>query len=698
MSAHLCETIRKFPQKLRKTRESPEKNRAAQKVPQTGQATWTSEEGEAVFEKFLSKKDTIVGSLLLALIPAAAMTVFLAFPMYRRWIAANFFSFIIPARARTLQIAGEAALLWALWTAFFYRGGAAIFALFLTLEFLPAVLCSTPSGPWEFACLCLFPAFWTSTATLLQGGARSRLAAWVKRIWSVVPFFGILQYLIYLCYVLRFGRRPGANTLMTLLGTNFIEARDFLTDQFGVFETAAGFAVLFVSWIAVCALLRSSRKNARASVTAALCAAAIGGALYAQTRAPSYSNLFFDFQKGFRQYQTAIESLKSAHDDPMRRISALNAKKDGTGEICVVVIGESASRRHMGRYGYKRPTTPWLSGEDKKLQESLYVLENAFSCMVHTEPAVTMALSQFCNYEPILLLPENGDKRRPYNEIMRAFSLIEILKSAGVRTHWFSNQQKMGAVNNLISAHSRVANEQEYLEDHPLTDRENGHQDGDLLPLLSRTLSRAGENENHVIFLHLRGSHWSYKNCAPADWPNLPAVKRPKNMKRETAERVDAYDRSISYTDDVLRRIAEILASSKFPVTSMVYFSDHGEDVTGVGHNFDAFRPVMAEIPVVVWLSEGYRKRWPKTAKQLRENERRIFTSDLICELALGLNHVSYENPIPERDLTSPRYGIWARNARFWKGEFLKSAVPGLKDPEQKGKKTGGKKGGKKVP
>ncbi len=635
-----------------------------------------------MFEKILRKKDTFAGCLLLALLPAAAMTVFLAIPMYRRWIAANFFSFIIAPRARTIQLAYEAALIWALWAAFLYRGGATVFAFFLTLEFVPAVVCRTPSGPWEFACLCLFPAFWAQSATLLQCDARGKVAVWARRIWAIVPFFGVLQYLIYLSYVVRFGRRPGANTLMTLLGTNFCEAHDFLTGQFGLLATAAGIAMFFACWFAVRALLRRTRaKKVRALVTVPLCAIALGGALYAQQNASSYSNLFFDFQKGFRQYQTAIESLRRAHSNPSRRISDMDVTKEGTGEICVVVIGESASPRHMSRYGYKRPTTPWLDSEDEKLQNSLFVLENAWSCMVHTEPAVTMALSQFSNYEPIFLFPEGKqEKPRPYTDVMNAFSLIEILKGAGVRTHWFSNQQKMGAINNLISAMSRVANEQEFLEDLPLVDRENGHQDEGLLPLLSRTLDRAREGENHVIFLHLRGSHWSYKNCAPADWPYLPAVRRQKNMKRETADRVDAYDRSISYTDYVLSRIVETLENSKFPVTSMLYFSDHGEDVTGVGHNYDAFRPVMAEIPVVIWLSEGYLERWPETAEQLRENGSRVFTSDLICELALGLNHVSCVNLIPERQITSPSYGVTSGNARFWKGDLLKNAIPDLKD------------------
>ncbi len=636
-----------------------------------------------MFDRF-RHKNPFAAALLLALIPAAAMTAALAFPMYRRWISANFFSFIISASTRKLHIAGEGALLWTLWAAFLLRGGAAcaaLFAFFLTLEFVPAAVCRAASGPWEFACLCLFPAFWTLTARALSRVPRGRAALWARRVWALIPVFGVTQYLVYLCYVVRFGRRPGANTLMTLLGTNLVEARDFFTDQFGLLPAAAGLAAFLAVLAFVWAMIRRCRPVRSAPAVLVLCALCLGAALYARTRARAYSNLFFDFQQGYRQYQTALDSLKKAHSDPSRRISRLDVSKEGAGEVCVVIVGESASRRHMARWGYRRPTTPWLCSPDADVQESLIALENAYSCMVHTEPAVTMALSQFSNYDPVLLLPAgNRENELMFTGVMSAFSLIEILEGAGVRTHWFSNQEKIGAYNNLISAQSRVASEQEFLEDLAPLSREDGHQDEELLPLLSRTLDAAGPGENHVIFLHLRGSHWSYKNSAPAAWPWLPPVRRQKNMKRETAERVDAYDRSLSYTDSILRRVAETLEKSKFGVASMLYFSDHGEDVTGVGHNFDAFRPVMSEIPVVIWLSKGYRERWPETAGQLRANAGRIFTSDLVCELALGLNHVSCANVIPERQFTSPRYGVTAQNARFWKGVLLKSAVPELKD------------------
>jgi len=632
--------------------------------------------------KIRAPENRAAAAVLWGFLAAAAMMLFLGRPMYRLWLSANFYTYILSAGEKVLHLAAETAQLTALWALFIGCGGAACAALygfFLVLEFAPAVICRAPGGPWEFACLCLFPAFWT----LAAWGIRRRHSGFA-RFWQwcliLLVTAGVSQYMVYLCYLLRFGRRLGANTMMTILGTNPFEARSFITDQFGLLPAAAGFAAGAVIWL----FLRMTIRRCRAadiSVLAAGAAVCLALGIYCRGRAPAYSNLFFDFEKGYRQYQTALESLKEARADPSRRISDLNVSKQGHGEICVIVIGESASPRHMQRWGYPRPTTPWLCSSDRETQNSLIVLNRAYSCMVHTEPAVTMALSQFSNYDPSLLLQSSEDDNSAvFMRIMKSFSLLEILSGAGVKTYWFSNQEKIGAYNNLISALSRSALKQEFLEDFPPYNVKNGHQDGELLPLLANVLSSADPQGSYVVFLHLRGSHWSYKFSAPEAWPWLPEVKHKKNAKPEMNERIDAYDRSISYTDAQLRRISEMLKESRFPVASMLYFSDHGEDVTGVGHNFDAFKPVMAEIPVVLWLSQGYRLRYPETARQLRANAGRIFTSDLICELALGLNHVSCANVIPERQITSPRYGVNAGNARFWRGKLLRSAIPGLED------------------
>lgn len=627
------------------------------------------------------RKFSALVPLFEGLIITAAIVTFCAVPMYRRWIIANFFKYIMTRGDRAAHLMVEATLCCALWTYFLRRGVgcARLYAFFTALELGPAMLDRAASGPWEFACLCLFPTFWTLIACGLSGVARGA-ARLLKALLAALLAAGIAQYVIYLCYTLKYGRRPGPNTLMTLMGTNLVEARSFVTDQFGVLPTIAGLCLLvaFVLWMK---LMISRCPMCPLGLTLTLAALALAGAFFSYSQATAYTSLLFDFEKGYRQYQTALNSLERARSEPSRDISKLGITKEGRGEVCVIVIGESASRRHMARWGYRRPTTPWLCDDNASVQNSLVVLKKAYSCMTHTEPAVTMALSQFSNYDPALLFRDGSrDSTFIYTQMMRSFSLFEIFSGAGIRTYWFSNQEKIGAYNNLISALSQTADEQEFLEDLPPSDRVNGHQDGELLPMLARTLARADPNENLVVFLHLRGSHWSYKNSAPVGWPWLPSVYRQKNETPEMNARIDAYDRSITYTDSVLRWLRGLLQESKFSVASMIYFSDHGEDVTGIGHNFDGFRPVMAEIPVVTWFSRGYRQRWPETVRQLRANSGRIFTNDLIFDLALGVNHVSFTGAVPERQITSPRYAVTAQNARFWGGRLLKTAIPDLED------------------
>lgn len=631
-----------------------------------------------------TRRHRFMTAVAAAFILSSLLTGFIALPLYRKWLLANFLTAVVPLHMRLIDLIGEQVLLFLLWFWFLYehgRAGGMLYAFFLLLELAPAVVCRAPSGMFEFASLCLFPALWTQVGCMT---VRSR-RRWMRILLAVITGSGIAQYVVYLAYVIRYGRRLGAMTLMTLLGTNLTEAKFFISDQFGIFPTLCGIVAVFFFCAGLKKFLgRCRRGNAWVGWGAFVFFVMLSLSLRAQ--APAYRSLFFDFQKGYRQYQAALNSLKLAKSDPARDISALQVNKKEKGEFYVVVVGESASRMHMNCYGYRRPTTPWMSSA--AAQKNLILFRHAFSCMVHTEPAVTLALSRFNNYAPMLDCRPYVSSERMLDEIMRNFSVFEILNVAGFKTHWFSNQEKIGAYNNLISAMAHSVDETEFIEDLPVPDPLVGHQDGELLPLLERTLERTGEGENHVVFLHFRGSHWSYPKDAPSGWPHLPETHHlfPAGTDPEAAmeiiSRRDAYDRSLTYTDAVLNRITRLLKNSGIPVTAMFYFSDHGEDVDGVGHNFDAFKPVMAKIPAAFWFSDAYRERYPVTVKNVRSNSRKIYTSDLNFDFILGMTHVDYKGHLPEHDFTDRDYNITSAGARFWQGRLLARMVPGLEDGE----------------
>ena len=191
--------------------------------------------------------------------------------------------------------------------------------------------------------------------------------------------------------------------------------------------------------------------------------------------------------------------------------------------------------------------------------------------MTHTEPAVTMALSRLNNYAPGL-----NERTAMMPMIADSLSLIDFLRSVGVKTYWLSGQERIGNYNNFLTGKLAVcADKMKFLCDEPIVSG-SGHFDGELAGYLQEILQQASLQENLVIFLHLQGSHWVYLHNVPTDWPWL---QEKAGIAEELHDVWNAYDRTIFYTDSVLRAFIQELEKCKFTVSSMIYFSDHGEKV-----------------------------------------------------------------------------------------------------------------------
>ena len=299
--------------------------------------------------------------------------------------------------------------------------------------------------------------------------------------------------------------------------------------------------------------------------------------------------------------------------------------------------------------------------------------------MVHTDPALTMALSRLNTYDPRALT----GKEELLSSVMESLSLPEILRAADVKTFWLSSQNRVGVYDNFVTAQLAMnTNKQVFTRDENVQSAFGSVRlDGDLLPHLRKAIESLAPADNAVIFLHLIGSHWRYGNDTPSDWPYLPHSTWVDELHAELREKVELYDRSISYTDWMLSQFAAEIEGSKFAVGSMFYFSDHSEDVLGEkGHNYDALSAPMTMIPAAFWCTKGYEQRWPETVATLRANSGRVFTNDLAFELICGINHVTFDGLDERFQLTSPAYSVTPENARFWQGRMLKDIVPGLSE------------------
>jgi heptose-I-phosphate ethanolaminephosphotransferase len=128
--------------------------------------------------------------------------------------------------------------------------------------------------------------------------------------------------------------------------------------------------------------------------------------------------------------------------------------------------------------------------------------------------------------------------------------------------------------------------------------------DEELLEYLQEALQ--DKSEKKIIFLHLMGSHLPYSKRYPS---NFDVFKG--NEKNDKSAGVAQYHNSVLYTDYVLKGVIDLVRA--FDGNSFVlYFSDHGEDVTEErdsphSHVESLSTPAMFDIPFIIWCSHRYK-------------------------------------------------------------------------------------------
>ncbi len=316
------------------------------------------------------------------------------------------------------------------------------------------------------------------------------------------------------------------------------------------------------------------------------------------------------------------------------RLSAENKNKKvyvGTAHkhngLFILVIGESATRNHMGVYGYDRKNTPWLS-EMKSHNKGVF-LTQAYSNHTHTVPVLTWALTEKNAYNTV--------------NLMDSSSIVQVANAGGFKTIWLSNQEQIGPYDTPISAIASSATEEIWVSNDLGLVKANGAIDGNIIEKL-KGLNLQG---NVLVVVHLMGSHWKYEQRYPRAF---------EQYRNGTNPAVDAYDNSILYTDYVLQHIYSYVSSLP-NFQAMVYFSDHGEDIDKeLGHEASKFTFTMARIPLVIFMSPNFEQKYPDIVMGLTHNKDVPFTNDLIFNLQCALMGLETKHTEQEFNLTSHQY------------------------------------------
>jgi heptose-I-phosphate ethanolaminephosphotransferase len=336
---------------------------------------------------------------------------------------------------------------------------------------------------------------------------------------------------------------------------------------------------------------------------------------------------------GYSNYQRELGEVEKQLLS-LDRIPKLNNLKETPKNLpttVVLVIGESTTRVHMGLYGYQRDTTPKLSG----IKNELTIFNNVFASRPNTIESLEQVLTFADQEHPDLY------KTTP--------SLIAIMKQAGYKTYWITNQQTLTKRNTMLTTFAKQADEQIFLNN---ARRQNAYSlDEKVLAPYSKTLLK--QDEKKLIVVHLLGTHMKYAYRYPESYDHFRDANGLSSAVSSDAgkvELINSYDNAVLYNDFIVYELINRLKNSnhKNSQSLLVYFSDHGEDIYDTapydfkGRNEGAPTYPMYAVPFIVWHSENWQEANKLTNSDLLgrqyDNADFIYTwSDLI-----GLSYDGY--------------------------------------------------------
>lgn len=310
---------------------------------------------------------------------------------------------------------------------------------------------------------------------------------------------------------------------------------------------------------------------------------------------------------------------------------------DSLREIYVIVIGETARADNWQLGGYCRETNPRLAQRDE-----LVFFNKTLSESNTTHKSVPMLLTH-------LSAVNFGDSIRFVKGVIDAFA------EAGYSTAFISNQERNHSYIDFLGTCADTVDFAR--QDHGL------RYDSRLVNPVNDVLAKQSASKKELIVIHTYGSHFNYRER----YDETSARFLPDNATEATSynrrELINAYDNTIVETDALLDSLMCILDADSTTVAALIYTSDHGEDIFDDSRErflhaspTPTFRQI--HVPMIVWLSSGYRRLYPDAQAALKNNSDRNVSSSLslfptIISLAgLKLKH----NAPSSADLSSHFY------------------------------------------
>lgn len=337
---------------------------------------------------------------------------------------------------------------------------------------------------------------------------------------------------------------------------------------------------------------------------------------YLHLRAEVYPmSVFYNMYLATKKLHEVLHYHKTSADFTFE---ARSTRGEEVPEVYVLVLGETSRAHSWGLYGYPRPTTPKLAGLPR---EELIAFQDVITQSNTTYKSI-----------PIILSPADAASA---DELPRVEGLLAAFREAGFYTIFISNQP---------ANHSYVDFFATQGDEHHAIRKELRHEkrrlyDTDMLPYLRRALE--SDKRKLLVVMHTYGSHFSYRDRYPKDSASFPVPKSYSGAAKDSLALRDAYDNAIVATDSFLAEVIDLLRAEGRPA-SMLYISDHGEDVYDDSrerflHSSPDISYYQLHVPMLLWTNSAYREAFPQLVSIAKRNERTPISSNSIFPTMLEL-------------------------------------------------------------
>ena len=449
----------------------------------------------------------------------------------------------------------------------------------------------------------------------------------------------------------HYGQLFGVTTLYSILESTSAETSEYLRSVTRLDVLAFAFVLtlpLLLSFKAVNVWLGSSARRKPVSMAMGLILLGVSTAITLPRPNLQSHNPWLFISNGAQEAFAQRAMIRAVYATMQHSAPAVAQARSNEPATHILIIGESTTSKHMSLYGYARKTTPKLDA----MRPSLQIVRDACSSRGNTAESLKEMLTFATRDRPELLF------ERP--------NLIQLMNSAGFRTYWLSNQQKVGNSDSWSEILSSAASTRSFVNRRGWTDGIS--LDDGLLPELTKAL--ADSANKRFIVVHLLGTHAAYALRYPSAFKvfdNRTDV-HPNVLRQSTGVRgwlfnsvlsqFNDYDNAVLYNDHM---VASIIAATKdTPQVSVTYLSDHGESLGEqddfLGHIDGPAPKQVYQIPLFFYVAPQLRASLGSRLESLHQNLAKPFQSDQLVHSLLDLYGVEHSYADPQRSLVNPAF------------------------------------------